>query len=310
MLAAVLIEKLPNSPKFLTPQNLLAGVGAAACWGVATVLSKAALEFFPPLTLLVVQLLCSNFLLWSIVSLQQIPLPSARQTLRLGLPGLIQPGLSFTLGLIGLSMTSASVEALIWSTETLFIIGLAWLMLGERVSVAIASLASLAVMGVVLVNAAGTDAAASSLLGNLLILAATFCAALYTVLIRRHAPQTNSLLLVALNQAIGLVGVLVIWLISFRWQAPLTSTEISWQIWLLAALSGILLHALPFWLHTIVLGSLPAGLAGLFLTLVPLFTIGGATLFLNEQLSLTQWIGAGLILAAMTAISRLEGVRS
>ena len=296
-------EKLSNF-SILTPRNLLAGVGAAACWGIATVLSKGALAFFPPLTLLVVQLLCSNVLLWSLVRIQQVPLPSPRQMLRLGLPGLIQPGLSFTLGLIGLSLTSASVEALIWSTETLFIIGLAWWMLGERVSVAIASLASLAVVGVVLVNAAGTEAAESSLLGNLLIFAATFCAAPYTVLIRRSAPQTNPLLLVALNQAIGLVGVLAIWLVSFRWQAPLSSPD-SWHIWLLAALSGILLHGLPFWLHTIVLQSLPAGLAGLFLPLVPLFTIGGATLFLNEQLSSAQWIGAGLILAAMTAISRL-----
>lgn len=269
-------------------------------------MSKAALEFFPPLTLLVVQLLCSNALLWSIALSQQLPRPCARQMLWLGLPGLIQPGLSFTLGLVGLSLTSASVEALIWSTETLFIIGLAWLMLGERVSLAIASLASLAVVGVVLVNTASAEAANSSLLGNLLIFAATFCAALYTVLIRRQAPNMNSLLLVALNQAIGLAGVLVIWLISFRWQAPFNLAQISWQIWLLAALSGILLHGLPFWLHTIVLRSLPAGLAGLFLTLIPLFTIGGATLFLDEQLSLIQWLGAGLILAAIGAISRIE----
>ncbi|MBD2089728.1 DMT family transporter [Microcoleus sp. FACHB-1515] len=297
---------MSNPAKFLAPQTLLAGVGAAACWGISTVMSKGALAFFPPLTLLVVQLLCSNLLLWSIALCQKISLPNPRQMLRLGLPGFIQPGLSFTLGLIGLSMTSASVEALIWSTETLFIIGLAWFLLGERVSAAIVSLASLAVVGVVLVNTAGAETADSSLLGNVLILAATFCAALYTVLVRRHAPKTNSLLLVALNQAIGLAGVFVIWLLSLRWQATLNLTQIPWQIWLLAALSGILLHGLPFWLHTIVLRSLPAGLAALFLTLIPLFTIGGAFLFLHEQLTLVQWIGAALILAAMTAISRLE----
>jgi len=43
---------------------LLAGFGAA-CWGISTVTSKGALEFLPPLTLLVVQLLRSHLLLWT-----------------------------------------------------------------------------------------------------------------------------------------------------------------------------------------------------------------------------------------------------
>ncbi len=59
-------------------------------------------------------------------------------------------------------------------------------------------------------------------------------------------------------------------------------------------------------LHTIVLQSLPASVAALFLTLIPLFTISGAYLFLDEQLSLIQWVGAGSILGAMAGMSRLE----
>jgi drug/metabolite transporter (DMT)-like permease len=45
---------------------LLAGFGAA-CWGISTVTSKGALEFLPPLTLPVVQLLRSHLLLWTVI---------------------------------------------------------------------------------------------------------------------------------------------------------------------------------------------------------------------------------------------------
>ncbi|MBD2104327.1 DMT family transporter [Leptolyngbya sp. FACHB-261] len=288
-------------------KSLAAGIGAAASWGMATVMTKGALTHMPPLTLLVVQLLCSNLLLWAVVVAQRLPLPPVQQILRFALPGLLQPGLAFILGLIGLSLTAASIEALIWSTETLMIIGLAWLLLGERLQPPLIALAVFGVVGVALVTATGDDmtSGSNSLLGNLLIFGGTFCAALYTVLIRQRVVDLAPLLLVALNQAIGLLGVLVVWLV---WSpatefAPLS--QLGLGIWGLAAISGVMLHAIPFWLHTIVLQRLSASLASLFLTLIPIFTIGGAYLFLGEQLSSIQWIGAACVLLAMAGVSVL-----
>jgi drug/metabolite transporter (DMT)-like permease len=278
------------------------GTSAAACWGISTVITKGVLDSIPPLTLLVIQLVCSNAFLWTIVKAQRIPLPTLSQGIRYGLPGLLQPGLAFIGGVIGLSMTTASIEALIWSTETLMIMGLARLILGERVGMPLVALSGLGVVGVVLVNFTG-EPIGTAYLGSLLIFGGTFCAALYTVIVRRRVMDLNPLLLVTLNQSVGLVGVGIVWLISLLWSRPeLNLTPVAWGM---AGASGLLLHAIPFWLFTLLLQKLEASLAGLFLILIPVFTISGASLFLGETFSPTQWLGASLTLVTMAIVSWL-----
>jgi drug/metabolite transporter (DMT)-like permease len=265
-------------------------------------MTKDILDSVPPLTLLVIQLVCSNAFLWAIVKAQRIPLPSLIQGIQFGLPGLLQPGLAFIGGIIGLSMTTASVEALIWSTETLMIMGLAWLMLGERIGIPLIALSLLGVLGVVLVNFTG-ETLGTAYLGNLLIFGGTFCAALYTVIVRKRVHDLNPLLLVTLNQSVGLMGVAIVWLVSLLWSRP--EWNITWLGWGMAIASGLLLHAIPFWLFTLLLQKVEASLAGLFLILIPVFTISGASLFLGETFSQTQWIGAGLTLVTMAIVSWL-----
>jgi hypothetical protein len=41
-------------------------------------------------------------------------------------------GLSYTLAFLGLSLSSVTVETLIWSTENLMVLVLAWIFLGEQ----------------------------------------------------------------------------------------------------------------------------------------------------------------------------------
>jgi len=275
---------------------LLAGVGAAVCWGSATVLSKGILTYLPPLTLLLLQLCASNIFLWGWIFLSRTVVPGYPMALRLSLTGLLQPGLAFGLGIVGLSLTSVSIEALLWSLETPFILGLAWLLLGERMDLATRLLSALAVVGMLLVT--GVSVGDSTLIGNGLILGGTFCAALYTVLTRRLVVDLEPLVLVALNQAMGLAAIGLVWLIAQ--EPPVSLTPFLWA-W--ALLSGILLHGLPFWLHTSVLKELSASLSALFISLIPVVSIGGAWAFLQETITPWQLLGTVLVLAAVTAVS-------
>jgi drug/metabolite transporter (DMT)-like permease len=266
-------------------------------------MTKGVLDSIPPLTLLVIQLICSNAFLWAIVKAQRVSLPPFPKAIQHGLLGLLQPGLAFITGIIGLSLTTASVEALIWSTETLMIIGLAWLVLGERISISLMALSLLGVLGVVLVNFTG-EAMGNAYWGNVLIFVGTFCAALYTVLMRKQVMELSPLVMVTLNQSLGLVGVVGVWGVSQIWSRPaFEMTAMTAQSWGLAIASGLLLHAIPFWLFTLLLQKVEASLAGLFLILIPLFTISGACWFLGETLSPIQWMGAGLILVTMASVS-------
>jgi drug/metabolite transporter (DMT)-like permease len=298
-----------SSARLFDWKTVALGTSSAACWGISTVITKGVLESVPPLTLLVIQLIFSNAFLWAIVRIQGVALPTFIQGVRAGLPGLLQPGLAFIAGIIGLSLTTASVEALIWSMETVMIIGLAWVILGERVNWTLIGLSLLGVLGIVMVNLTGQDAGQypHAAWGAGLIFLGTFCAALYTVVVRHKVTHTSPLLLVTLNQSVGLVGVLGVWFVSQIWMRSeqLNLTRLNLTSLSLAALSGVMLHALPFWLFTIVLKRMSASLSGLFLILIPLFTISGACLFLGETLTRVQWIGAGLIVVAMGAVSGL-----
>ena len=80
---------------------------AAACWGVATVITKAVLSTIPPLTLLTIQLTVSTVLLWGLMLGIRSKLPQSKALLSVGLLGLLNPGISYTLSLLGLTKVSS-----------------------------------------------------------------------------------------------------------------------------------------------------------------------------------------------------------
>lgn len=279
---------------------------AAACWGFATVMSKNALSHVPPLTLLVVQLAVSIIFLWTIVAFQRSRIPARKETLQLGLIGLLNPGIAYTFGLLGLTLTTASMSTLLWAAEPILILCLAWLILCEQLTRPLIALSAVAVVGVIFV--AGIDPRAgydSSLLGNMLVLAGVFCCALYTVLTRRTVAQLDPLVVVALQQTVAFIWALIIWPIELLNSGTTSLAMINPSAWAWAAASGIFYYALAFWFYIIGLKETPASLAGLFLNLIPIFGVGGAYVFLGERLGAAQWVGAILILAAVVGIMRL-----
>ena len=282
---------------------------AAACWGGATVITKHVLTDVPPLTLLVLQLTVSVIFLWAIVAMQRLRLPQRRDIVRLGGIGILNPGLAYTFGLLGLSRTTASMSTLLWAAEPILILVMAWLILREHLTRMLVAFSLLAITGVVLV--AGIDVGVdqtSLLLGNGLVLLGVGCCALYTVLTRLMATDLDPLLIVVLQQTLALAWALVIWPLEWARGEAVGLTTISLASWGWAALSGVLYYALAFWCYIIGLKQMPASMVGLFLNLIPIFGVAGAYLFLGERLTLVQAIGGALIL--VTVVMVLRGQRA
>jgi drug/metabolite transporter (DMT)-like permease len=282
-------------------------VGAAACWGLGTVMTKHALGGVPPFTLAVVQLAASSLLLWLVVLFQGLRLTNRRQAARLALTGLLEPGFTITFGVLGLQWTTASMTTLIFAAQPALVVVLAWLLIGERLSRPLLGLAVVAALGVALV--AGTDARGGgngTLAGNLLIGVSLVSCTLYLVWSRRWVAHIHPVLLVALQLTVGLAWTLAIW--------PLEASRIDFgalraldpAVWAWAALSGAVYYGLGFWLYIAGLKRAPAGRAALFISLTPLFGVGGATALLGERMMPAQWVGAAIIVAAVLAISRLD----
>ena len=279
---------------------------AAACWGLGGVMTKSVLAGVPPVTLLVVQLAASNLGLWSILLAGRIRLPARGEILRLGLTGVLNPGLAYTFSLIGLTFTSASLSALLWGTEPILILILAALVLRERLSPLVIALAGLAGLGLTLMLGLNTTPGSLlSWLGSLLVFTGVACCASYTILSRRMAAGIEALALVAIQQAFALAWALAIWPVelALAGSSRLTALPARPGTWAWAVLSGLTYYALAFWFYIAGLKKVPASTAGQYINLVPVFGVSGAIMFLGEKLAPGQWLGAALILAAVAGIA-------
>jgi drug/metabolite transporter (DMT)-like permease len=273
---------------------------AAACWGLGTVMSKGVLDYLPPLLLLVVQLVGSLFFLWTAVFSRRTRPEIDGRAWRLGLTGLLNPGLAYTFGLLGLALTTASMSTLIWAAEPALILLLAWLLLRERLTRSLLFLSAVALAGAVMVVGAGTSGVLS---GNLLVFTAVLCCAIYTVWTRHLIAGVEPLVLVTLQQTVSLAWALLIWPIELWSMDWVIILAIPPKVWLLALASGIVYYGLAFWFYIAGLKETPASLASLFLNLIPIFGVSGAMLFLGERLGPLQWAGAMLIITAVLGIS-------
>jgi drug/metabolite transporter (DMT)-like permease len=276
---------------------------AAACWGFATVMSKGLLTYFSPLTLFVIQLTASVVCLWTVLGVKRVRIPSNRLVFLSAFIGVLSPGLADGLSLVGLTMTTASMSTLIWDFQPIIIIGLALLILRERVTRSLAGYSLVATLGVVLV--AGVDLKGqgnSVLVGNLITLLAVFICSNYFVLTRRIASTLDALPLVALQQTVSWVCALGIWSTGLVLGSFQNIPTVSPTVWAWAFLSGMVFYALGFWFYISGLKEMSASLAGFFINLMPIFGVTGAYLFLGERLSAIQSIGGILILFSVGCI--------
>lgn len=292
-------------------------VASQACWGLATVMSKHVLGDIPPITLLALQLFTSVIFLWFVVNIrhrmrnaanQFSPIWARSNMLKSAWLGILEPGMAYVLIILGLSRTSASNSSLLTVLEPVGVLLLAALLLRERLKLSVFVLAILGCIGMSLVAGQHVfEGNRSSLIGDGLIVLGTLMSSLYVVLTRRVILHADPLMLTAMQQTLGFLFVLCVWFAVALGNESTLLTQVPLSSWLWAIGSGIVQYSLAFWFYWTGAKNVSAGLSSVFLMLIPVFGVGGAYLFLGEQLSLWQWAGAGLILLALAGISQTHG---
>lgn len=284
---------------------VLSLVLAAASWGVGTVVSKQALDEFAPVALLVVQLTVSVLFLSTLSIRTPGPTATGRGRRRAILLGLLNPGLSYALALVGLSTIAASTSVLIWASEPALIVLLALIVLRERLTPRLWSAIAMALAGVLLVVYAG--GISGSPVGVLLTLGAVLACAVYTILARIWAVDDAALSITLDQQTAALVFALVLAAVLLladpgQLVGATALGDISTRAWLAAIISGLLYYALAFWFYLSALRHVEASIAGSFLTLVPVFGVAAA-MVTGERLDIRQWVGAALVVGSVAVIA-------
>lgn len=284
-------------------KDLGALVAAAVCWGLGTVISKAALAEIPPLTLFPIQLTTSLALLAVLMRSKGIPFRSSGPPL-LGRLGLLNPGIAYALSLLGLTMITASLYVLLWAFEPLMILFIAAWFLRERITVGFVILSVIAVAGMVVIV---YDPAASSsqLIGVALVGLGVACCAVYSVAVKRWIPGANETTQVILAQqayALALaVGLVVIVGLIGGTVLPTSPTLLGLAS---AGGSGALYYAGAYWFYLGALRRVPASVAALSFYLIPIVGLAAGALLLGERLDPRQWVGAAIVLVALFGILR------
>jgi drug/metabolite transporter (DMT)-like permease len=280
-------------------RHVLLLVAATACWGCGTVLSKQVLDRgVAPLTLLAVELTASALLLLFATLLSGVRVTSSPAMVKLAVLGILNPGLAYALGLLGLARITASMSVLLWATEPILIMLLAVLVLRERIAPATAMAVAVAMVGVLLVIY--RPGASGDAIGVALTVAAVAACAFYAVLTRRLLLDDSSLAVVLVQQVSALCfAVVVAGIASAMGAADLGMPE-DLATWALAAASGMVYYGFAFWLFVGGLRGVPASVAGSFLPLIPVFGLAAAYV-LGDRFIDRQWVGAVLVMLAAAA---------
>ena len=278
---------------------LVAVLSLALLWGLNWPAVKIVLSWWSPWALRSVGLGVGGLLLFGLAIARRETLRIAPgQRLRLVISSLLSI-VGFNLGTAFAQMAgSTSRAAIVTYSMPVWVVLIAWLMIGEKpdrtrqVAVLLGVL-GLALLGIPLVHVDDSPA------GPLFALAAGLSWAIGTVFVKRYPISASAMVSTAWQLAIGATVSLTGWML---WRAPaqpdvLAAYPPTW-FWIALAFHVVLATALAYLIWFNVVARMPAGVASMGTLLVPVVGVGGAMLLLGERPSASDLGGFVLITAA------------
>ena len=283
------------------PPPAAAGALAMLCWAGSMVVVKDVAGTVPPAALSFLRCLVSLTILYFLCGRRlrhQWPLMRRHWKL-IGLLGALLflggNGMLF----VGLQFTTAINAGLINSAEPVLIVAMGWLLYRDRLRGLQWAGVVLSLLGVVYLIGRGELGILLSFalnIGDIFILISIVTWALYAVLLRHVPAELDRLNLVFGILLSGAIVVFPFWILENIYYAPTPLVwELVWATGFNAVFASIL--AMFWWNHAVqYLGS---GRAGLFVHLIPVYTVLLAMAFLGERLFWFHAVGIGLIAAGI-----------
>lgn len=284
--------------KHSTPLPLAALVLLALIWGYNWVVMKIAVRDCDPFTFAALRNLLGAIALFVVAALRRDPLrPQAFWWTALF--GIFQTGL-FGLSIWALYLGSAAKTSVLTYTMPFWLLGIAWIVLGEKIRSLQWLAVALALVGLVLVLDPGASRDAwASLLAVGSGLSWAVAAVLFKIICRRH--RIHLLPFTAWQALLGNIPLMVVALL-------VDHTGPTWSGSFIAALiyNVIPASAVAWLLWLYVLHQLPAGAAGIRTLAIPVVGAVSAWIQLGERPGAVEGVGLGLILLALAVLTAWE----
>lgn len=294
-----------------TPPAAVAGALAMLCWAGSIVVVRDVAGIVPPAAMSFLRCVLALMILYPICrrSLHsQLPLMRKHWKI-IGLQGVLLfiggNGMLF----VGLQFTSAISGALINSAEPVVIVAVAWVMFRDRLTTIQWIGVVISMIGVLYLIGRGDVSVFLSFdlnIGDVFVLISIVSWAFYAVLMRRVPRELDRLNLVFGILVAGAIVVFPFWILeNIFYKATPLIWEAVWTTGFNAVFASIL--ALFWWNHTV--ENLGPGRAGLFVHLIPVYTVVLAMSLLGEQPYLFHAIGIGLIAIGIVLTTMLKSNR-
>ena len=210
-----------------------------------------------------------------------------------------------------LARIPASMNAVLVSTNVVFIALLAALILKERILPARIAGIAIALLGVILVtfNAGftlGKTGNGIDLLGCAFSLLAALSFSLYSVIGKKILTTNDPLIVAALALFSGAV-LLNIFTATTVGYADITAA--GWRTFLLMVFLGLTMIGIAYPLWFTCLKRLPASHASIYIYLTPVFAVILSLIILKERFSWLFWVGGACILTGIIITNRFTSVR-
>ncbi len=272
-------------------------------WGNSFVATKFILETLSPVQYIFVRFALAALLFIPVLLMSRPRRLTFRQHRSFMLIALFEPGLYFLFETYGLRLTTASSASLIIACIPAFVALTAGLVLRERLSrrawigivVSIIGVAAIAILD------GAQEAAAGSIIGNVLVLCSVFAATGYIIVARKVSAGLSPLEITAYQVMYGALYFLPFFLLSLG--GHLASGE-------LPSIGGDVVGAmvflvigptfLAFLCYNYALSRIPASRAAVFLNGIPVVTVIVAALLLGERLTMLQIVGGIVVIIGVT----------
>ena len=270
---------------------------ASIIWGGMYVVSKVLLTVIPPLELVWLRYIVAliTLITASVLTRQSWRIQSRDIPLIIAV-GVIGYALSIWTQFVGTMLSSAQMGAMITSATPAFMVIFARLLLKEKITFRNGSSTFLATIGVLCIVGIG-DIGRSYQLGGLVLGVAALSWALMSVIIKL-IPSSYSQLVVTTYAIFTATVIITPFSVSQIDQAQL-QTLLQPSIWSGILYIGIVSTAGAFFLWNKGLQMVDAASGGLYFFFQPLSGTLLGWLFLGEQVGITFWIGAALILSGV-----------
>ena len=275
----------------------------ALFWGANFTVSKFVMAQFPALAFSAFRFTLAGGLLLLIARQAGILKPLPRKTL-LGLAvlGVVGNTLYQSLFMTGLALTTATNSAMIVASLPVTVALFGTLLRVERATPATWVGVVLGTGGVVLVvTSRGVHFHAQSLLGDILVLLATLCWSIYTVLVRRVGVGVDALQITTITVLAGVPGLLLLGapgLLRQDWGGMTAAT------WAGVAYTVLVALVLAFVLYNRAVMAIGSSRTAIYNCLTPLVAMVIAWLTLGEVPTGLQYVGVGLVIGGVAVSMR------